>query len=254
MNKDSAAENNDPVSFSSEASSAGASTSVGAKSCRDRFGYILLIPASFVNFPPAADDDLAFWRLAEKKTRHEATGSWVGNRGGGLDSGAEVEGRDAWIGVRCEDLPAGGDWWIAVDGRLSGLGTVGEAERRCLWSLFRVGGREFGADAGREVDWERDEEGVEDAVEVVGEVVPEEDEDEKDSDSRRSHFREVDGREKLVGKEGNCFSSSCREASMPMSLKPLPFGDAVVFRIKGGMKLLEWIGAFVRWSFKSLPV
>jgi hypothetical protein len=63
-----------------------------------------------------------------------------------------VEGRDAWIGVRCEDLPAGGDWWTAVDGRLSGLGAVGEGERRCLKNLFRVGGQEFGADAGREVD------------------------------------------------------------------------------------------------------
>jgi len=150
-----------------------------------------------------------------------------------------VEGRDAWIGVKCEGLPAGVDWITAVDGRLRWLGTVGEQARRCdgerLRSLLRVGGRESGADASNDADCERErEEKLEEFVEVAGEEEEaEEDEEEKDMDSRRNHFRDVEGLEKLVRRGG----ISCWIVLSP-ELMAFPL-DPIGFRIKGVIKLLE---------------
>ena len=149
-----------------------------------------------------------------------------------------MEGRDAWIGVKCEDLPAGVDWITAVDGRLRWLGTVGEQARRCdgerRRSLLRVGGRESGADASNDADCERErEERLEEFVEAAGEEAEEEEEEEKDMDSRRNHFRDVEGLEKLVRRGGiSCwFVLSTDLMAFPL--------DPVGFRIKGGIKLLE---------------
>lgn len=150
-----------------------------------------------------------------------------------------MEGRDAWIGVKCEGLPAGVDWITAVDGRLRWLGTVGEQARRCdgerLRSLLRVGGRESGADASNDADCERErEEKLEEFVEVAGEEEEaEEDEEEKDMDSRRNHFRDVEGLEKLVRRGG----ISCWIVLSP-ELMAFPL-DPIGFRIKGVIKLLE---------------
>jgi len=87
-----------------------------------------------------------------------------------------------------------------VDGRLwclgGGTGELALDKRSAgdrLTSLFLVGGRELGCEAVQERVGEEDvedivDDGLDDDREVRGE-------DEKDSDSRRSHLRDVDGRE-----------------------------------------------------------
>lgn len=124
-------------------------------------------------------------------------------------SGAEVEGRDAWIGERCEDCPAGDNWLTAVYGRCRCLGEASDAEPpvaawRCegarLTSLLRVGGRELGFEENGENalevygrDREEEEVVLEDWVEEAGYEEVDEDE-ENDSDNRVNQRREVDGR------------------------------------------------------------
>lgn len=129
---------------------------------------------------------MSFWRLAEKKTRHESAGSGVNvGRGEKRFCGAEVvEGRDAWIvEERCEDCPADDNWLTAVYGRCCWLGRAKGAEPPAvewrfegarLTSLLRVGGRELefeenGENAPAVYGRDLDEEVVlEDCVEEAG--------------------------------------------------------------------------------------
>lgn len=210
---------------------------------------------------------MSFGRLAEKKTRHESAGSEVNvERGEKMFSGAEVEGRDAWIvDDRC---PAGANWLTAVYGRCCWLGGAKGAEPpvvewRCegarLTSLLRVGGRELGFEEngenapavyGRDLD---EELVLEDCVEEAGYEEVDEDE-EKDSDNRLSQRRDVDGREAWLGgnKPGDC---CCDPFSLVgvVQLEGLLGGNAPTTGsvITGETEILGGIAAFVSWLLKS---
>lgn len=187
-------------------------------------------------------------------------------------SGAEVEGRDAWIGERCEDCTAGDNWLTAVCGRCRWLGAANAeppvAEWRCegarLTSLFRVGGREFGFEEngenaldvyGRDLD---EEVVLEDCVEDDGYEEVDEDPEENDSDNRLNQRRDVDGRETWLG--GNkCGEFGCCGPVSLVGVMQLVgvLGNAPTTTgslITGGIRLLGGIVMFVSWSLKSFAV